>query len=66
VVDPNTPRGFDNIREDIILSRDGKTFTGKVTIDSYDASGNLLVEIKGDLAGTRVTLGATVEDLMGS
>ena len=65
-VDPNTPRGFDNIRQDIILSRDGKTFTGKVTIDSYDASGNLLVEIKGDLVGTRVTLGTTAGDLLGS
>jgi len=65
-VDPNTPLGYANIRQDIILSRDGKTFTGTFSIDQYDATGNLLVEIKGDLVGTRVTLSTTVGDLLGS
>jgi hypothetical protein len=65
-VDPNTPRGFDNIRQDITVSRDGKTFTGTFTIDQYDSAGNLLDEIKGDLVGTRVTLSTTVSDLLGS
>jgi hypothetical protein len=64
-VDPNTPLGFANIRQDIILSQDGKTFTGKFTISQYDASGNLLVEIKGNLVGTRVTITTTVQDLLG-
>jgi hypothetical protein len=65
-VDPNTPRGFDNIRQDVTVSRDGKTFTGTFTIDQYDSTGNLLDEIKGDLVGTRITLSTTVSDLLGS
>jgi len=65
-VDPNTPQGFANIRQEITLSRDGQTFTGWFTIDQYDAKGNLLVEIKGNLVGTRITLSTTVADLLGS
>ena len=63
-VDPDTPLGFANIRQDILLSRDGKTFTGKFSIDQYDAAGNLLVEIKGKLVGTRITSSTTVGDLL--
>jgi hypothetical protein len=64
--DPNTPLGYAHIPQDITLSRDGRTFTGTFTIDQYDATGNLLVEIKGNLVGTRVTLSTTVGDLLGS
>ena len=64
--DPNTPLGYAHIPQDITISRDGKSFTGTFTIDQYDASGNLLVEIKGNLVGTRVTLSTTVGDLLGS
>ncbi len=62
---PNTPLGYAHIPQDIILSRDGKTFTGKFVIDQYDATGNLLLEIKGDLVGTRITLSTSVRDLIG-
>lgn len=65
-VDPNTPLGFANIRQNIILSRDGKTFTGYFRIDQYDAKGDLLVEIKGNLVGTRISLSTSVADLLGS
>lgn len=64
--DPNTPLGYAHIPQDIVLSRDGMTFTGSFVIDQYDATGNLLVEIKGKLAGTRITLATTVGDLLGS
>lgn len=63
-VDPNTPRGFDNIHQDIILSRDGKTFIGSFSVDQYDSKGNLMDEIKGNLVGTRITLSTTVADLV--
>jgi hypothetical protein len=63
---PNAPLGYAHIPQDIILSRDGKTFTGRFVIDQYDATGNLLVEIKGDLVGTRVTLSTTEGDLLGN
>ncbi|KAA6457293.1 hypothetical protein DYQ86_23505 [Acidobacteria bacterium AB60] len=65
-VDPNTPQGFADIRMDITLSPDGSVFTGTFTLQQYDNSGNLLVEIKGDLVGQRVTLGTTVANLLGS
>jgi hypothetical protein len=64
--DPNNPQGLADIHQDIWLSPDGKTFKGTFTIDQFDATGNLLVEIKGNLVGTRVTLGTTVPDLVGS
>jgi len=64
--DPNTPLGYAHIPQDIVISRDGKTFTGTFVIDQYDATGNLLVEIKGKLVGTRITLSTTVGDLIGS
>jgi hypothetical protein len=63
--DPNTPLGYAHIPQDIIVSRDGRRFTGAFVIDQYDATGNLLVEIKGKLIGTRVTLTTTVGDLIG-
>jgi len=63
-VDPNTPQGFANIHQDIHLHPDGKSFKGAFIIDQYDATGNLLVEIKGDLIGTRVTQSTTVSDLL--
>lgn len=65
-IDPNTPLGFANIRQDIVISRDSQTFTGTFSLDQYDAKGNLLVEIKGKLIGTRITLATTVGDLLGS
>lgn len=62
--DPNTPQGFANIRQDINLSRDGMTFKGKFSIQQYDSQGNQLVEIKGDLLGTRITLSTSVANLL--
>jgi len=64
--DPNNPQGFANIRQDIWLSPDGNRFKGTFTIDQFDPTGNLLVEIKGNLVGTRVTVSTTVGNLLGS
>jgi hypothetical protein len=62
--DPNNPQGFANIRQDVVLSPDGKTFKGTFTIDQFDQSGNLLIEIKGLLSGTRVDINTSVSDLL--
>jgi hypothetical protein len=62
--DPNNPLGFANIRQDISLSSDGETFTGSFNIQQYDQAGNLLVEIKGRLKGTRVGMKTGVSDLL--
>jgi hypothetical protein len=55
VHDPNNPLGLGNIREDVVLSPNGKNFVGKFTIDQYDQTGHLLVHLVGQLAGTRIT-----------
>lgn len=55
--DPNSnPVGPANIREYVVLGNDGKSFTGSFTIDQYDQSGNVLVHIQGDLAGSRISV----------
>ena len=62
--DPNTPQGFANIRQNIFLNPDGRTFKGRFVFDQYDATGGLLFEIKGNLIGTRITLSTRVPDLV--
>lgn len=54
-VDPEHSDGIDNIREDVILAPNGKTFKGSFTIDHYDPSGVQRVHITGKLVGTRLT-----------
>jgi hypothetical protein len=46
------------------LNPDGITFKGTFTIQQYDQSGNLLIEIKGLLHGYRVNQHTTVGDLL--
>lgn len=48
--------GVANLREDIVLSRDGKSFTGTFTIDQYDQSGNTLAHLNGVVSATRITV----------
>ncbi len=55
--DPNRNLvGPANIREKVVLSPGGKTFSGPFTIDQFDQSGNTLAHITGQLAGTRITV----------
>lgn len=58
------PSGPTRIQETIILSPDGKSFTGNFTLDAYDASGHQAVHIVGAMSGTRITTDTTVEDLL--
>lgn len=56
--------GVANIREDIFLSRDGKSFTGTFTIDQYDQSGNTLAHLVGVLSATRITVDTPASSLL--
>jgi len=47
---------FTHITETVWLSPDGKSYSGNFTLDAYDSSGNLEVEILGAIAATRVTV----------
>ena len=58
--------GNTNIREDVILSKDGNAYAGTLTIDQYDPSGNPLVHIEGNVTGTRINIHTTITDLLGS
>jgi len=63
--DPNSNLvGVANIREDIFLSRDGKSFTGTFTIDQYDQSGNTLAHLMGVVNATRITVDTPASSLL--
>jgi len=52
--------GVANIREQVTLSPSGDGFTGTFTIDAYDAKGNHVDHVGGNLTATRVTVDTTV------
>jgi hypothetical protein len=60
---PDHPLGPANIREDVTLSHDGKTFSGTFTIDQYDDSNHLLVHLTGQLRGRRITVDTPISSL---
>jgi hypothetical protein len=62
--DDGVHQGYDNIREDIVLSRDGDSFSGSFVVAKYDINGNSIVGIKGKIVGTRVKLNTTVQDIL--
>jgi hypothetical protein len=43
-----------NIREEVILNREGNRFTGTFTIDQYDEAGNSQGHVQGVITGTRI------------
>jgi hypothetical protein len=58
------PSGPTRFFEEITLSPDGKSYTGKFTLDAYDTLGNQVAHIVGTIAATRITLDTTVPDLL--
>jgi hypothetical protein len=48
--------GVANIREEVTLSLDGKSFTGTFILDQYDQAGNKLVHLIGVVNGARITV----------
>ena len=45
-----------NIREEVVLDRDGDSYSGKFTIEQFDQHGNSLGGVKGTVTGTRITV----------
>ncbi len=66
----NAPSGIGNpggptqIRESIVLSRDGNRYTGSFTLDAYDTSGHNVAHIVGQVSATRVTVSTSASDVM--
>jgi hypothetical protein len=52
----SNPVGPANIRENVALASDGKSFSGSFIIDQYDQTGNVLVHIQGDITGSRISV----------
>jgi hypothetical protein len=59
-----SPQGPTRFFEEVTLSPDGNHYTGTFTLDGYDTSGHPVAHITGVLAGTRITLATTVDDLL--
>ena len=58
------PAGPTHIVEEVTLSPDGNHYVGTFTLDATDTSGNPTAHIIGVIAGTRVTMDTTVQDLL--
>jgi hypothetical protein len=58
------PAGPTQIREDILLSRDGNSYTGSFTLDAYDTSGHNVAHIVGKISATRITVNTPASKLM--
>jgi hypothetical protein len=46
-----------NIREEVVLDRDGNSYHGTFQIVQYDMKGNQLGGVQGTITGTRITVG---------
>ena len=53
-----------NIREDVTLDAHGTGYSGTFSISQYDTSGNLLVQIVGEVKATRITVDTKLSDLL--
>jgi len=53
-----------NIREDVTLDAHGTGYSGTFSISQYDTSGNLLVQIVGEVVATRITVDTKLSDLL--
>ena len=66
----NAPSGIGNpagpvqIREAIVLSRDGTSYRGSFTLDAYDTSRNNIAHIVGKISATRITVSTSASSVM--
>jgi hypothetical protein len=58
------PAGPTQIREDILLSRDGNSYTGSFTLDAYDTSGHNVAHIVGKISAIRITVSTPASKVM--
>jgi hypothetical protein len=56
--------GPGQVLESITLNKNGDAYTGTFTIDQYDPKGNLIVDLKGNLTATRITVDTTIDQVL--
>lgn len=62
--DDGVHQNYANIREEVVLSKDGDSFSGVFVIANYDLQGNPGPVITGEITGTRVKLNTTIQDVL--
>jgi hypothetical protein len=55
---------YNQIREDVVLSHDGDSFTGSFSFSIFDAAGHAGPVLTGEITGTRVTVSTTLNDIL--
>ncbi len=60
----SNPVGPAHLREDIVVSPDGKTFTATFSVDQFDQSGNVLAHVTGQAHGRRITVNTPASEVM--
>jgi hypothetical protein len=58
------PAGPTRFVENVVLSPDGNSYTGRFTLDAYDTSGTHVVRIIGVITATRITVNTHVSDIL--
>jgi hypothetical protein len=62
--DDGVTLGYNNIREDVVLSRDGDTFAGTVSLSLFSADGHPGPVLHGEVVGTRIKVNTTLADIL--
>jgi len=60
----SNPVGPANLREDIVVSHDGKTFIATFSVNQFDQSGNVLAHVTGQSIGRRITVNTPASDVL--
>ncbi len=58
------PTAGDQLLEEITMSPDGKSYSGKFKLDAYDMNGHLSVSFTGVLTATRITISTQFGSLL--
>lgn len=58
------PQGGAQIIEDVVLDKDGDSYSGIFTLTSYDPAGNVEVSFTGVISATRITPNTPFSDLL--
>jgi hypothetical protein len=60
----SNPVGPAHLREDIVVSPDGNSFTATLSVDQFDQSGNVLVHVTGQAIGRRITVNTSASEVL--
>ena len=52
------------VQEDVTLDKKGDQYTGTFKTDFYDPSGNVIVEVVGNITATRITVNSAIGDVL--